>query len=87
MDFEIEKRAKFAIVGKVPIQLGRNTTGRRPGGHDDHPQPADPRPQRLHPLPPGLKTKVEAFQAYLKGSGVYAASPSRTTRGSTRASA
>jgi Tfp pilus assembly protein PilX len=25
MDFKIEKKVKFAIVGKVPVQLGRNT--------------------------------------------------------------
>jgi Tfp pilus assembly protein PilX len=72
MDFEIEKKAKFAIVGKVPIQLGRNTLVEGPIGMTT----ANKNPPILmlsdftH-FDAALKTKVEAFEAYLKGSGIY----------------
>ena len=32
MDFKVDKKVKFAIVGKVPIQLGRNTLVEGPIG-------------------------------------------------------
>jgi Tfp pilus assembly protein PilX len=72
MDFEIEKRAKFAVVGKVPIQLGRNTLVEGPIGMTT--------PNRYPPMlvlsdfthfDATLKSRVEAFQAYLKASGTY----------------
>jgi Tfp pilus assembly protein PilX len=72
MDFEIEKRAKFAVVGKVPLQFGRNTLVEGPIGMVT--------PTKFPPVlvlsdfthfHAGLKTKIEAFQAYLEGSGSY----------------
>ena len=72
MDFEIEKRAKFAVVGKVPLQFGRNTLIEGPVGM-----------VTANKYPPvlilsdfthfhaGLKSKIEAWQTYLKGSGSY----------------
>ena len=72
MTFEIEKRAKFAVVGKVPLQFGRNTLIEGPVGMVT--------PTKFPPVlilsdfthfHPGLKSKVEAFQAYLEGSGRY----------------
>ena len=76
MDFEIEKRAKFAVVGKVPLQFGRNTLVEGPVGMVT----AGKYPPILvlsdftH-FHPGLKTKIEAFQAYLEGSGTYDGRP------------
>ena len=76
MDFAIEKRAKFAVVGKVPLQFGRNTVVQGPIGMTT--------PGRYPPIlvlsdfthfHDGLKTKVLAFQAYLKGSGSYGGRP------------
>ena len=71
MDFEIEKRAKFAIVGKVPIQLGRNTVVEGPIGMTTVRYPPVLILSDFTHFHSGLKTKVEAFQAYLKGSGSY----------------
>lgn len=69
MDFEIEKRAKFAIVGKVPIQLGRNTVVEGPIGMTTQRNPPILILSDFTHFHAGLKTKIEAFQAYLKGSG------------------
>src|SRR4051812_2193933 len=72
MDFEIEKRAKFAVIGKVPIQLGRNTLVEGPIGMST----AGKYPPILilsdftH-FDSTLKTRVESFEAYLKGSGSF----------------
>lgn len=71
MDFEIEKRAKFAIVGKVPIQLGRNTLVEGPIGMTTARNPPVLILSDFTHFHAGLKTKVEAFGAYLKGSGTY----------------
>ena len=71
MEFEIEKRAKFAIVGKVPIQLGRNTVVEGPIGMTTQRNPPILILSDFTHFHAGLKTKIEAFQAYLKGSGTY----------------
>lgn len=71
MDFEIEKRARFAIVGKVPIQLGRNTLVEGPIGMTTARNPPILILSDFTHFHAGLKTQVEAFQAYLKGSGTY----------------
>jgi Tfp pilus assembly protein PilX len=71
MDFEIEKRAKFAIVGKVPIQLGRNTLVEGPIGMTTQRNPPILILSDFTHFHAGLKSKIEAFEAYLKGSGSY----------------
>lgn len=69
MDFEIEKRAKFAVVGKVPLQFGRNTVVEGPVGMTTATKfpPVLILSDFTH-FHAGLKSKVEAFQAYLKGT-------------------
>ena len=69
MDFEIEKQVKFAVVGKVPIQLGRNTIVEGPIGMST----ADKYPPILmlsdftH-FDATLKTRSRLRTPYLKGS-------------------
>ena len=71
MDFVMEKRAKFAVVGKVPIQVGRNTIIDGPIGMSN--------PNKFPPIytlsdfmhfDATLKARVQAFQTYLSGVGV-----------------
>jgi len=71
MDFKMDKAVKFAVVGKVPVQVGRDVIIDGPIGMGI-----------LGKYPPlftlsdfthfdaTLKTKVVDFQTYLKGSGV-----------------
>jgi Tfp pilus assembly protein PilX len=76
MDFEIEKRAKFAVVGKVPLQFGRNTLIEGPVGMTT----ASKTPPVLmlsdftH-FHAGLKTQIDKFNTYLRGSGTYNGKP------------
>ena len=81
MDFEIEKRAKFAIVGKVPIQLGRNTLVEGPIGMTTTKNPPILMLSDFTHFHPGLKTKIEAFEAYLKGTGTYNGKPVKNHAG------
>ena len=66
MDFKIDKKVNFAVVGKVPIQLGRNTLIEGPI--------AMATPDKFPPLlqlsdfthfDSALATKIAAFQAFL----------------------
>jgi Tfp pilus assembly protein PilX len=69
MDFKIDKKVKFAVVGKVPIQLGRNTIVEGPVAM-----------ATANKFPPilmlsdfmhfdnTLKTRLEGWNNYLKGS-------------------
>lgn len=67
MSFKIDKKVKFAIVGKVPIQIGRNTIVEGPMGMAT--------PNKYPPflllsdfrhLKPSLKTKIDSFNTFLK---------------------
>lgn len=67
MSFKIDKKVKFAIVGKVPIQIGRNTIVEGPMGMAT--------PNKYPPflllsdfrhLKPSLKTKIDNFNTFLK---------------------
>lgn len=73
MDFEIEKRAKFAVVGKVPIQIGRNTIVEGPMGMTTASKypPVLILSDFMHFKDGGvLKTKITNFNAYLRQSSV-----------------
>ncbi|HZN65620.1 MAG TPA: hypothetical protein VFB66_09975 [Tepidisphaeraceae bacterium] len=72
MDFEMKKQVSFAVVGKVPLQVGRNTIIDGPI--------AMTTPTKYPPIyvlsdfthfHPGLKTKIQAFNAHLEGVGVW----------------
>ena len=71
MDFQIEKRAKFAVVGKVPIQIGRNTIVEGPIGMTTATKypPVLILSDFMH-FHDGLKTKITSFNTYLRGSSV-----------------
>ena len=71
MDFEIEKRAKFAVVGKVPIQIGRNTIVEGPIGMTTASKypPILLLSDFMH-FHDGLKTKIGSFNTYLRGNSV-----------------
>jgi hypothetical protein len=67
MDFTIDKKVKFAIVGKVPIQIGRNTLVEGPV--------AMTTPNKFPPilqlsdfrhLTASLQTKIDAFNQFLE---------------------
>lgn len=69
MSFRIDKKVKFAIVGKVPIQIGRNTIVEGPMGMAT--------PNKYPPylllsdfrhLKPSLKTRIDNFNAFLKAT-------------------
>ena len=69
MDFLIDKKIKFAVVGKVEIQLGRNTLVQGPI--------AMATPAKYPPIlalsdfqhfDPNLKTKIVNFETFLKGT-------------------
>jgi Tfp pilus assembly protein PilX len=71
MDFKMDKAVKFAVVGKVPVQVGRDVIIDGPIGMGI--------PGKYPPLftlsdfthfDAALKTSVTNFQNYLKGSGV-----------------
>ena len=71
MDFQIEKRARFAVVGKVPLQIGRNTIIDGPIGMitaSKYP-PVLFISDFMH-FHDGLKTNIERFNTYLRGSSV-----------------
>ncbi|HEX8916122.1 MAG TPA: hypothetical protein VF796_27485 [Humisphaera sp.] len=66
MSFRIDKKVKFAIVGKVPIQIGRNTIVEGPMGMAT----ANKYPPYLllsdfRHLKPALKTKIDTFNDFL----------------------
>jgi Tfp pilus assembly protein PilX len=67
MDFIIDKKIKYALVGKVPIQVGRNTLIEGPismttaGKYPPILMLSD-----FKHLTPTLKTKIENFEAFLK---------------------
>ena len=71
MDFEIEKRAKFAVIGKVPIQIGRNTIVEGPIGMTTATKfpPVLILSDFMH-FHDGLKTKITNFNTYLRGSSI-----------------
>ncbi len=69
MEFKIDKRSKFAVVGKVPIQLGRNTLVEGPV--------AMATPNKYPPilclsdfrnLNNTLKTRIDSFESFLKAN-------------------
>ncbi len=69
VDFLIDKRSKFAVVGKVPIQLGRNTLVEGPVAMAT----ANKYPPVLmlgdfEHLDATLKSQITAWNAFLKGS-------------------
>jgi Tfp pilus assembly protein PilX len=71
MDFMIEKKSKFAVVGKVPIQLGRNTIVEGPVAMavaNKYP-PILMLSDFMH-FDPSLKTKLQAWNAFLQNSSV-----------------
>lgn len=66
MSFRIDKKVKFAIVGKVPIQIGRNTIVEGPMGMST--------PNKYPPflllsdfrhLTAGLRNRIDAFQNFV----------------------
>lgn len=66
MDYKIDKKVKFAIVGRVPIQIGRNTLVEGPMGMAT----ANKYPPYLllsdfRHLTPGIQTKIDNFNAFL----------------------
>ena len=70
MDFQIEKRAKFAVIGKVPIQIGRNTIIDGPIGMataSKYP-PVLILPDFAHLSHSILQTKLTKFNTYLRGT-------------------
>ena len=71
MDFQIEKRAKFAVIGKVPIQIGRNTIVEGPIGMTTASKypPVLLLSDFMH-FNDTLKTKIEGFNNYLRGTSV-----------------
>jgi Tfp pilus assembly protein PilX len=71
MDFEIVKRAKFAVVGKVPIQIGRNTIIEGPIGMTTASKypPVLILSDFMH-FHDGLKTKITDFNTYLRGTSL-----------------
>lgn len=69
MDFKVDKKVKFAIVGRVPIQIGRNTLVEGPMGMST----ATKYPPYLllsdfRHLKPSLQTKIDAFNAFLEAN-------------------
>jgi hypothetical protein len=71
MDFTIDKKSKFAVVGKVPIQLGRNTIVEGPVAMavaNKYP-PILMLSDFMH-FDPSLKTKIQAWNTFLQGSSV-----------------
>jgi Tfp pilus assembly protein PilX len=68
MDFKMDKKVKFAIVGKVPIQIGRNTLVEGPIA-TTVPNFAKGPPiymlSDFHHLTPALGAKIDAFNTFL----------------------
>ena len=72
MDFRMDKSVKFAVVGKVPLQIGRDVIIDGPigmGTPGKYP-PIYMLSDFMHFDTATLKPRVQAFQTYLKGSGV-----------------
>ncbi|HEY7115577.1 MAG TPA: hypothetical protein VH475_03265 [Tepidisphaeraceae bacterium] len=69
VDFKIDKKVKFAIVGKVPIQIGRNTLVEGPIAMTS-PNKFPPIMQLsdFRHLTPGLQTKIDAFNQFLENN-------------------
>ena len=67
MDFTLDKKIKYAMVGKVPIQLGRNVMVEGPIGMT---VPGKYPPiyalSDFRHLDPGLTSKIDAFNNFLK---------------------
>jgi hypothetical protein len=69
MDFKIDKKVKFAVVGKVPIQLGRNTIVEGPvamATASKYP-PILQLPDFRH-LDSTLATRIDQWSAFLKAN-------------------
>ncbi len=67
MDFQIDKKVKFAIVGKVPIQLGRNTLVEGPIGMPTLGKyPPILALSDFRNLRPSLTSRIDAFNNFLK---------------------
>lgn len=69
VDFKVDKKVKFAIVGRVPIQIGRNTIVEGPMGMST----ANKFPPYLlmsdfRHLKPSLQTKIDAFYNFLEAN-------------------
>jgi hypothetical protein len=69
MSFRIDKKVKYAVVGKVPIQIGRNVliegpiAMTTPGKYPPIYTLSD-----FRSLVPALTTKIDAFEAWLKNN-------------------
>ena len=69
MDFLIDKKVKFAIVGKVPIQLGRNTLVEGPiGMATPNKYPPIFMLSDFRHLNSTLASKIDAFNDFLKAN-------------------
>jgi Tfp pilus assembly protein PilX len=69
MDFKIDKKIKFAVVGKVPIQLGRNTIveGNVAMANPNKFPPIQMLSDFQH-FDATLKTKIQDFEAFLEAN-------------------
>lgn len=68
MEFKMDKKVKYAIVGKVPIQIGRNTLVEGPIATTIPNFSKGPPIYMLsdfHHLTPALTSKIDAFNAFL----------------------
>jgi hypothetical protein len=82
MVFKMDKKVKFAAVGKVPLQIGRNTIVDGPiamGTPGKYP-PVWMLSDFQH-FDAALKTKIVNFETYLRGSGVIGSSSVPNHRG------
>jgi hypothetical protein len=71
MNFLLEKKSKFSVVGKVPLQLGRNVLLEGPVGMGTPTKfPAVLMLSDFAKFDATLDANVKDFQTYLKGSGV-----------------
>ncbi len=69
MDFKIDKKVKYAIVGKVPIQIGRNTLVDGPIATTINNFSKGPPVYMLSDfrhLTPALQTKIDNFDSFLQ---------------------
>ena len=70
MDFLMDKKVKFGVVGRVPIQVGRNTIiDGAIGMNTTNKWPPVYVLSDFNHFHPGLKTKVDNFNVYLEGVG------------------
>jgi hypothetical protein len=67
MKFHIDKKLKFAVAGKVPIQLGRNVVVEGPVSMTtSNRYPPMYSLSDFHGLTPALGSKIDAFNSWLK---------------------